>query len=252
MKKIQLFILIILVGGLAGILASQFLMPYLAHTSPFEKISWLKKAGNGGTTIINKTEQLIIEDSQASEKAIEKINPSVVGIMTSAKLLAGKTKKPGQPIYGTGFIITGDGMILAPNSAAPQGNYDYFISRDNQSVLAEVVKRDEKEGMVLLKIKETNLPVVSFGRTENLRLGQEIILVGVDSSVSSLLRNIKKGVIEKIKEGIFYSSIEKAGQNLNGAPFINISGEVIGLSQIDSAGKVSVVSIEEIKKFLGQ
>lgn len=252
MKKIWFFILVILVGAAAGILSSGFLMPYLAYTSLFEKISWLNEANNGGTTIINKTEQVIVEEGQALENAIEKVNPSVVGIVSQSKFSASKTKKASQAIYGTGFMVTGDGLILAANSAAPEGNYDYFVSKDNQSVPAQIIKRDAGQGLVLLKINETNLPVVSFNEAESLRLGQRIALVGVDASINLLQKLVNSGIIRSIANGTFSFSLEKENQNLTGAPLIDINGDVIGEAQIDSNGKIKVVSSEAIKKFLGQ
>ncbi len=252
MKKIWFFILVILAGAAAGILSSGFLMPYLSHTSLFEDIGWLKEANNGGTTIINKTEQVIIEEGRALENAIDKINPSVVGIVSQSKLLPAKTKKTSQAIYGTGFIATSDGLILTANSAAPEGNYDYYVSKDNQSVLAQVVKRDASQGLVLLKINETNLPVVSFGEINELRLGQRIVLVGADASANPAQKIVNFGIIKSIAAGIFSFSLEKESQNLTGAPLIDVAGDVIGAAQIDSSGKIKVVSSEIIKKFLGQ
>lgn len=252
MKKIWFFILVVLIGGLAGILSSGFLMPFLSRTSPFENISWLKEANNGGTTIINKTEQVIVEEGQVLENAIEKINPSVVGIVSQSKFSAGKTKKASQVIYGTGFMATGDGLILTASSAAPEGSYNYFISKDNQSVPAQIIKRDADQGLVLIKINETNLPVVSFGETDSLRLGQRIILVGVDALANPLQKLVNFGIIRSLANGIFSFSLEKENQNLTGAPLIDINGDVIGAAQIDSSGKIKVVSSESIKKFLGQ
>lgn len=252
MKKIWFFILVILIGAVSGILSSGFLLPYLSHTSPFDNIGWLKEANNNGTTIINKTEQVVVEEGQALEKSIEKINPSVVGIVSQSKLSSAKTKKASQIIYGTGFIATSDGLILAADSAAPEGNYDYYVSKDNQSVLAQVVKRDINQGLVLLKINETNLPVVSFGEIDSLRLGQRIVLVGADASTNPLQKLVNFGVIRSIANGTFSFSLEKENQNLTGAPLIDIAGDVIGAARIDSAGKIKIVSSETIKNFLGQ
>src|SRR4030042_5534713 len=141
MKKIWAFVLIVLISGISGILASQFLAPYLAHTSPFNQISWLRKVNNG-TTIINRKEEKIIKEDTAIEDAISKINPSVVGVVSKIKLTSTKTKKTAVPeaIYGTGFIVTSDGLIIAASSTVPAKNFDYSIVRDNTNLPAEVVR----------------------------------------------------------------------------------------------------------------
>ena len=251
MKKFTLFLLILLVGGLSGILSSQFLIPYLGQTPPFSKINWLKQAGGNGTTIINKTEQIIVEESLEVEKAVDKISPSVVGIVSRSKLTS-KTKKAGQTFYGTGFITTGDGLILTNDFAAPEGSFDYFISRDNQSLPAEVEKRDAESGLVLLRIKETNLPVVSFGEADGLRLGQKVVLVGADASLNPLLKIVNFGVVRNLVDKSFSVSIVEKNDNLTGAPIINIKGEVLGLAEISSSGLTRIISEEQIRKFLGQ
>ena len=179
-KKIFCVIYILVIGGIGGVLAGQFLVPYLVNTAPFNKISWIKRAQNS-TTIINRMEQMVVEESAALEKAVNKNIPSVVGVVTRKKL-AGAKKNTVPAFYGSGLFATGDGLVLTVDTAAPEGNFYYFVSRDNQTQPAEIIKRDEKTGLALLKIKDTNLPVVSLGETDNLQLGQRLALLGADAS----------------------------------------------------------------------
>ena len=117
---------------------------------------------------------------------------------------------------------------------------------------AEVEKRDAESGLVLLRIKETNLPVVSFGEADGLRLGQKVVLVGADASLNPLLKIVNFGVVRNLVDKSFSVSIVEKNDNLTGAPSINIKGEVLGLAEISSSGLTRIISEEQIRKFLGQ
>jgi len=98
--KILKFLLILIIGGLGGILADQFFLPYLATISPFSKIELIRQARDG-TTIINPSEKITITENTALEQAIDKISPCLVAIQAyQGKVLISQ---------GTGFIVTSDG-----------------------------------------------------------------------------------------------------------------------------------------------
>lgn len=246
MNKITYFILIILIGAIGGVLASGFLMPYLAHTAAFEKISWLK-AGNGGTTIINKTEEKIIKEDKAVEEAISKISPAVVGIVAKSK----GTSSKNLAVYSTGFITASDGLVIGQNSAVPAGNYEYSVLREGASIEAEIIRRDAKSDLVLLKFQQSNLPVVSFSNISDLRLGGKIILVGVDAE-GPASRVVNLGFIKSLGEKTFSASFEKADKKFSGAPIVDIESEVLAMAQIGASGNARIITAENIINFLKQ
>ncbi len=262
MKKLWFFIFIIIVGGLAGLLASQFLVPYLAHTSPFDGISWLKN-GNSGTTIIQKTEEKTIREDTAVEDAISKIGSSAAGIISKSKPAVSKTTKkplPAVSLYGTGFLVTSDGLIVAASSTVPAKNYDYTVIRDGKIIPAEVAKRDDDLGLVLLKIQQSNLPVISWADFDSLRLGARIVLFGIDVSkepvepegAPAALKFVDWGIIKAFSDKNFFISLEKEISEASGAPLLTASGEVAGVILVDKSGNLKVVPSDAIKSFFGQ
>lgn len=234
-------------------MASQFLAPYLAHTPPFNKISWLKKVNNG-TTIINRKEEKIIKEDTAIEDAISRISPSVVGIASKSKLTATKTKKAATPetIYGTGFIVTSDGLVIAASSTVPAKNFDYSVVKDSTTLPAEVVRRDDKAGLVLLKIQQSNMPVVSFTDAENLKLGERIILFGFNAGKNPIERFVNWGIVKILSEKGFQISIGPEALEANGAPIIDVEGKVAGMALVSGEGEIMVVPADVVKKFLSQ
>lgn len=262
MKKFLFFVFVIIIGGLAGLLGSQFLAPYLEHTSLFEGANWLK-GNNSGTTIIQKTEEKTIREDTAVEDAISKVDSSVVGVISQSKPAVSKTTKKNLPtisLYGTGFLVTSDGLIVTASSNVPLTNYDHTVIRDGKIIPAEVVKRDDDSGLVLLKIQQSNLPVISWADFSSLRLGARIILFGVDVSkepteaggAPAALKFANWGIIRAFSDKNFFVSLEKEISEADGAPLITVSGEVAGMALIDKNGNLKVVTSDAIKTFLGQ
>ena len=241
-KKTLDLIIILTIGGLGGILADQFILPYLATRPPFSKIEFFRQI-NDGTTIINPTEKIIITENTALEEAIDQISPRLVAIQTyqDKKLIS----------QGTGFIITSDGLIITANDLIPARANQYLIFRNNHSLVAQLIKRDLENNLALLKIEESNLPVVSLVNLEDLRLGQRIILIGLESVKEGTNRFVNLGIIRSISQGKLMIGLSEEKTLANGGPLINVKGEVIGLNVVDQRGLAEVIPANKIKEFIG-
>lgn len=240
-KKILNLFLILIIGGLGGILADQFFLPYLATISPFSKIEFIRQASNG-TTIINKTEKIIITENTALEETISQISPCLVAVQAyQNKRLVNQ---------GTGFIVTSDGLVITAADLVPSQAEQYLIFRDNFSLTAQVIERDLENNLALLKIEETNLPVVSLTDFEDLRLGQRIILIGLESFESHLNQFVNLGIIREINKKILKINLTEENSLANGGPLINIKGEVVGLNLVSQQGLIKTIPANKIKEFL--
>ena len=240
--KILKFLLILIIGGLGGVLADQFLLPYLATVSPFSKIEFIRQASDG-TTIINPTEEIIITENTALEQAIDKISPSLVVVQSfqSKKLIN----------QGTGFIMTSDGLIITAADLVPIKASQYLVFRNNHSLIGQVIKRDLENNLALLEIEETNLPVVSLVDLENLHLGERIILVGVELVDSYLNQFVNLGIIRSINRETLKINLFEENSLANGSPLVNVKGEVIGLNLVDRKGLLKTIPVNKLKEFIG-
>jgi S1-C subfamily serine protease len=241
-KKISNLILILIIGGLGGILADQFLLPYLATQPFFSKIEFIRQARDG-TTIINPTEKIIITENTALEQAIDKISPCLVAVQAyqNKRLIS----------QGTGFIITSDGLIITAGDLVPPKADQYLVFRNNHSSVGQLIKKDFESNLALLKIEETNLPVVSLDDLEGLRLGQRIILIGLQPQKDSFSRFVNLGIIRSINREILKINLAEENSLANGGPLINVKGEVIGLNLIDWQGLIKTIPTNKIKEFIG-
>ena len=99
-QKIFKLILILIIGGLGGVLADQFLLPFLADAPFFSQIEFIERAKDG-TTIINKTERITITENTAAEEAIRRINPSITAVQTLSKINKLSAKEPALLFFPT-------------------------------------------------------------------------------------------------------------------------------------------------------
>lgn len=240
-KKILNIFFILLLGGLGGILADQFILPRLAGIPIFSNIEFIQQAGNG-TVIINPTKEIIITENIAIEEAIDKITPRLVVVHSywNDSLIS----------QGTGFVVTSDGLIITANDLISTKANKYIIFRNNHSADAQIIKRDSDNNLALLKIEETNLPVAVFADLGELKLGQGIILVGIELIEGGLNRFVNLGIVRSIVSGVLRVDLTEESELANGSPLINIKGEVIGLNLVNKSGLFRIIPSSQIKTFI--
>ena len=251
-KIVGFWVVVFLLGGLAGVLGSQLLLPWLAGFSPFSKIGWIARTQNG-TTIINKTEKITISEDLAYLDAIGKLGTSVVAIRSEKQYqLVNKKQvllaKPEVLTEGTGFILTSDGYIVTAAALVPETATSYILMGESREVEAQVIKREAQSGLALLKTSESNLPVVMFADPESVKLGEEVILMGMQNIATSTNQFVHLGFLRSISPDLSVDFGEN--QLANGGPLINLQGEVIGLALIDKNGTIQIVDEEKIRELL--
>jgi S1-C subfamily serine protease len=236
-KIIGFWALVFLVGGVAGLLFGQFLIPWLATVPSLSKIGWICNVKEG-TTIINKTEKIYLTQDSAYQEAIAKIANSVVAVRSER---SGKIATE-----NSGFILTSDGLVATSDSISK--GRKIFIVKDNKEYEAQIIKQDKENNLALLKINEANLPVVSFGESDNLKLGEMVFLVGAVKEDDAFNEFTNIGFIKTLAPEITFTFSETS--LASGASLSNIKGEVLGLCLIDKNGNVKLVEAEKIRELM--
>ncbi len=235
LKHIGFWSLVFLVGGIAGVIFGQLIIPWLADFRPFSAISWFNRSKDG-TTIINRTEKIYLTQEQAYQKAVDKISGSVVAVRN---ISSGRA--------GSGFILTSDGLIATAGFLAPKGA-KVVVLKDSQEYEAQLIKQDKENGLALVKINENNLPMVSFGDADNLKLGEMVFLAGAVKTGETFNKFINSGFIKMLAPQI--SLTFNADQAANGGVLGNIAGEVLGLCLVDKNGNIKLIEAERIKELM--
>jgi S1-C subfamily serine protease len=236
MRKTLLKILgIFILGIFGGIFADQILWPYFIEKPLFYQYRLEKNP-----IYLTERKEIIIQENVALKNAVEKVEKTVIGVETK--------KKDGQVLEGSGLILTSDGLVVTLASLVPQGStFSFFL--EGKAVPFQILKRDLKENLALIKIEKTNLPTVGFTNFEKLKLGERVFLVGV-----AQLPNggwvVNEGIVKSFDNDSIETNIFEK-ENLSGSPLFDIEGNVLGLNKIDKTGQVSAIPVTKIKQFSG-
>ena len=201
----------------------------------------------------------------------EILSPSVVNISTTSIIKDRKQNlpafPPGSPFeeffkqfqdpnqgkrraqsLGSGFIIDKKGFIITNNHVIENAEKIMVILHDDKSFEAEVVGRDPKTDVALLKInpKNTNLKSVKFGNSNELRVGDWVMAIGnpfgfggtvTAGIVSARGRNIGGSYDDYIQTD---ASINRGN---SGGPLFDMKGNVVGINTAifsQSGGSVGI------------
>lgn len=153
---------------------------------------------------------------------------------------------------GSGFIVSNDGMIVTNNHVVSDIDARYSaVLDDGQSYVVEVLARDSKLDIAILKITEPPaqpLPFVLFGDSDSLQLGQTVIAIG--NALAEFQNSVSVGVISGLSRSIVASDRAGRSEQLDqviqtdaainpgnsGGPLLNVEGEVIGVNVATSQG----------------
>jgi serine protease Do len=174
-------------------------------------------------------------------------------------------KRP-QQASGSGVIITDDGYIATNNHVIENADKIEVVLDDKRSYVAELVGRDPETDLALLKIEEKQLQFLSFGNSDEVKVGQWVIAVGnpfnLTSTVTAGIVSAKGRNINLLRQNSEYA-IENFIQTdaavnpgNSGGALVNTSGELVGIntaiaSQTGSyAGYSFAVPVNIVKKIL--
>ncbi|MGE0749581.1 MAG: DegQ family serine endoprotease [Variibacter sp.] len=136
---------------------------------------------------------------------------------------------------GSGFVIDADGLIATNNHVISDADEITAIFNDGTKLKAEVVGRDTKTDMALLRVKpEKPLKAVKFGDSDKLRLGEWVIAIGnpfglggtvTAGIVSARNRDINSGPYDN-----YIQTDASINRGNSGGPLFNLNGEVVGIN----------------------
>ena len=161
-------------------------------------------------------------DELVNINVYEKTSPAIVAV--TAQLHDGVSE-------GTGCIISEDGLILTGWHVVEDAKTIDITTSNGQIYNAKLLaKMTDKKDLALLKIepKET-LATVSFGDSEEVKVGQKVLTIGNPFGFSNTLTQGIISRIDYVKNRFQTDAAINPG--CSGGPILNSKGEVIGISQ---------------------
>ncbi|MFN3657094.1 MAG: DegQ family serine endoprotease [Pseudolabrys sp.] len=136
---------------------------------------------------------------------------------------------------GSGFVIDADGLVVTNNHVIADADEVSVIFNDGSTLKAEVIGRDQKTDLALLKVNPTKpLKAVKFGDSDKIRLGEWVIAIGNPFSLGG---TVTAGIVSArnrdINSGPYDNYIQtdaSINRGNSGGPLFNLNGEVIGVN----------------------
>jgi serine protease Do len=143
--------------------------------------------------------------------------------------------------YGSGFIFK-EGYLLTNFHVVDDAEEITVSLNDRREFSAEVVGIDPLSDLAVLKISGKNLPKVSIGDSENLKVGDWVVAIGspfsFDFSVTAGIVSAKGRSIQNQNIGNYVPFIQTdvaINPGNSGGPLFDLDGKVVGInSQIYS------------------
>ncbi len=215
--------------------------------------------------ILNSEEDLLVA-------MIEKANPSVVSIVAKkdipiyeryyeerqmdpwnwfGEIAVPRTRELGTEEReiggGSGFIVSEDGLIVTNRHVVSDDEAKYsVVFSSGETYDVEILGRDEVLDIAIVKViglaPEKKLPALSFGTSEDLKLGQKVVAIG--NALAEFRNSVSVGVVSGLSRTITASDGQGMSENLeqviqtdaainpgnSGGPLLNLKGEVIGVN----------------------
>ena len=140
---------------------------------------------------------------------------------------------------GSGFIISADGYILTNAHVVDSADEITVKLNDKREFRAEIIGADRKTDIALLKIEASNLPQVTQGDPNKLKVGEWVVAIGspfgFESSVTAGIVSAKGRSLAQENYVPFIQTDVAINPGNSGGPLFNMQGEVVGInSQIYS------------------
>ncbi len=181
-------------------------------------------------------------DVNAAVAVAAKVTPSVVNVSVQQSVVnrftgAAELREVGN---GSGVIIRADGFILT-NFHVIEGAERIIVTVGVQDLPAEVVGADPSTDLAVLRIAGDDYPVIAFGSSADLEVGQFVVAVG---SPFGLEKTVTAGIVSALQRtpegagiGIArYTNLIQTDAAINpgnsGGALVDAEGRLIGINTL--------------------
>lgn len=166
-------------------------------------------------------------------------NPAVVFVRTVQSQQRG-FRRVLQPGSGSGFIFDAAGKILTNYHVVSGAHAIQVELVDGRALMAEVVGADSLTDLAVLSVPATNLPALSLGDSEAVRVGDWVVAIGnpfgLEHTVSAGIISAKERTGRDVQLGdpdAYYSFLQtdaSINPGNSGGPLIDMQGRVVGVN----------------------
>ena len=173
------------------------------------------------------------------------IGPTVVNVTASRKaeqpadettlLRGGDGRALTDTDVGSGVIVAPDGLVVTNDHVVDDAEEIAVTLADGRRFLAEVVGRDPKTDLCLLRIDADGLPAATWGDSDTLEVGEMVWAIG---NPYGLDRTLTYGIVSAIGRRAFYGDTlhdflqtdAAINPGNSGGPLVDVHGDVMGIT----------------------
>ena len=178
--------------------------------------------------------------------AAEKCMPAVVHIKTSYNqptytlydFIFGTQSAMQVSASGSGVIVSSDGYIVTNNHVIENAEVIEVVMNNKKSYTGKVIGRDATTDLALLKIEASDLPYLTYGNSDDLRIGEWVLAIGnpfnltstvTAGIVSAKARNIDANSGNQVIES-YIQTDAAVNPGSSGGALVNAKGELVGIN----------------------
>eukprot|EP01034_Spumella_vulgaris_P032993 gene32992-40721_t len=173
--------------------------------------------------------------SKAPARDNDRLGGHIVSGHVDGVGLRGEVQRAPQVGLGSGVIVTADGYLLTNNHVV-EGASDIEVRlNDGRQAKAELVGTDPETDLAVLRVGLRDLPVIEFGRIEELAVGDTVLAIGNPFNVG---QTVTSGIVSAMgrKElgiNIFENFIQTdaaINPGNSGGALVDADGALVGIS----------------------
>ena len=183
--------------------------------------------------------------------AAQRATPSVVHISASGSSASSSADNPLRFFFddsspfsgpsaatGSGVIYSSDGYIITNNHVVEKAETLTVTLNDNRKFTAQVIGRDDKVDLAVIKIEAVNLPTLALADSDRAEIGEWVLAVGnpldLTSTVTAGIISAKGRSLELIpgRDAIesFLQTDAAVNPGNSGGALVDASGNLLGIN----------------------
>ena len=135
---------------------------------------------------------------------------------------------------GSGVIITTDGYIVTNNHVVAGADEILVKLNDNTEYKGRIIGLDETTDLALVKVEAKDLPAITIGNSDDLKIGQWVLAVGNPFNLTS---TVTAGIVSAKARSLGANGVESFIQTdaainagNSGGALVNERGELVGIN----------------------
>ncbi len=185
--------------------------------------------------------------------AVQRATPSVVNIFTSKEIRAPSHPLLNDPLFrrffgdqlpdeaqraaslGSGVIVSPNGYIITNHHVVEAADEIEVALADGKKLLAKVVGNDPETDLAVLRVEADNLPAITFGSSDALRVGDVVLAIGNPFGVG---QTVTQGIVSALgRTGLGINTFENFIQTdapinpgNSGGALVDAGGMLVGIN----------------------